>query len=306
MAKKKFVKTNKKGFRKKYVKKKFVKHKSNTPKGTGKKLSKKDANQFPTLNLRTEAEIGMDFATKIYKKFDKLIKSIILFGSTAKKTVVAGSDIDLILILDDVSVKWDQELIAWYRTELEKIVKQSPYKTELHINTIKLSTWWEDLIKGDPVVMNIIRDGKALIDFGGFFEPLQYLLVEGRIRPSPEAIYSLLQRAPMHITRSRVSELNSIEGLFWSMVDCSQAALIAANVMPSSPEHLSVDLKENFVDTGKLKMKYVIWYRDLLFLHKKIVHGHITDLKGVEIDAWQEKAEEFLSVMAKLVNDIVG
>lgn len=300
MAKKKFVK-NKKFSGKKPVKKKFVKHKSKK-----KKFAKKDVKQFPTLNLKTHSEIGMDFATKVYKKFDKLIKSIVLFGSTSKKTSVSGSDIDLILILDDVSVKWDQELIAWYRTELGKIVKNSPYKSELHINTIKLSTWWEDLIKGDPVVMNIIRDGRALIDFGGFFEPLQYLLVEGKIRPSPEAIYSLLQRAPMHITRSRVSELNCIEGLFWSMVDSAQAALIAANVMPSSPEHLAVDLKENFVDNGKLKMKYVIWYRDLLFLHKKIVHGHITDLKGVEIDAWQEKAEEFLGVMAKLVNDIVG
>jgi len=303
MAKKKFVK-KKKVSGKKSMKKKFVKHKSN--KKGKKKLSKKDVKQFPTLNLKTESEIGMDFATKVYKKFDKLIKSIVLFGSVSKKNPSPGSDIDLILILDDVSVKWDQELIAWYRTELEKIVKNSPYKSELHINTIKLSTWWEDLIKGDPVVMNIIRDGKALIDFGGFFEPLQYLLVEGKIRPSPEAIYNLLQRAPMHITRSRVSELNCIEGLFWSMVDCAQAALIAANIMPSSPEHLSIDLKENFVDTGKLKMKYVIWYRDLLFLHKKIVHGHITDLKGVEIDDWQEKAEEFLKIMAKLVNDLVG
>ncbi len=303
MAKKKFVK-KKKVSGKKSMKKKFVKHKSN--KKGKKKLSKKDVKQFPTLNLKTESEIGMDFATKVYKKFDKLIKSIVLFGSVSKKNPSPGSDIDLILILDDVSVKWDQELIAWYRTELEKIVKNSPYKSELHINTIKLSTWWEDLIKGDPVVMNIIRDGKALIDFGGFFEPLQYLLVGGKIRPSPEAIYNLLQRAPMHITRSRVSELNCIEGLFWSMVDCAQAALIAANIMPSSPEHLSIDLKENFVDTGKLKMKYVIWYRDLLFLHKKIVHGHITDLKGVEIDDWQEKAEEFLKIMAKLVNDLVG
>lgn len=294
--------------KKKIVKKEVAKKKSILVLASKmkKKKEKVDLKQFPTLNLRTSSEIGMDFAVKVYKKFDKLIKSIVLFGSIAKKTSVVGSDIDLILILDDVSVKWDQELIAWYRTELGKIVKQNPYKINIHINTIKLSTWWNDLIRGDPVVINIIRDGKALIDFGGFFEPLQYLLVEGKIKPSPEAIYSLLQRAPMHITRSRLAELSCIEGLFWSMVDSSQAALIAANVMPSSPEHLPIDLKETFVDEGKLKMKYVGWYNDLLILHKKIVHGHITDLKGVEIDAWQEKAQEFLKTMAELVNSIIG
>jgi hypothetical protein len=53
-------------------------------------------------------------------------------------------------------------------------------------------------------------------------------------------------------------------------------------------------------------MKYVVWFRDLLLLHKKISHGEIKDLKGVQIDAWQERTEEFLIVMTKLVNDIVS
>jgi len=271
------------------------------------KIKKKiDAKNLPTLNLRTEHEIAMDFATKTYQKFNKIIKSIILFGSTAKKTAVAGSDMDIIIILDDVSIKWDQELIAWYRQELEKIVKRNPYKTDLHINTIKLSTWWSDLMRGDPVVINIIRDGKSLIDFGGYFEPLKFLLVEGKIKSTPEAIYSLLQRAPAHISRTKVSELNSIEGLFWAMVDSAQAALIAAGITPSSPEHLPVDLKEVFVNAGKLKMKYVVWYRDLLMLHKRIAHGDVTNLKGVEIDDWQEKTEDFLREMVGLVKELVS
>jgi predicted nucleotidyltransferase len=300
---------------KKKLKKKQVKKlspKKKIKKSAIKKVKKKqvkkpkiDFTKLPSLKLRTESEIAMDFATKAYKKFDKIVKSIILFGSSAKKKAIAGSDIDIIILLDDVSIKWDQQLIAWYRTELEKIVKSNPYKIDLHINTIKLSTWWEDLMRGDPVVINIIRDGKSLLDFGGFFDPLKYLLLQGKIKSTPEAIYSLLQRAPAHITRSRVSELNTIEGLFWSMVDSGQAALIAANVVPSSPENLALDLKETFVDAGKLKMKYVEQYRDLLLLHKKIMHGHITDIKGIDIDKWQDKAEDFLKIMVDLVKELI-
>lgn len=285
--------------KKKVVKKVAVKRVS---KGKNKKINLK---HVPTLQLRTESEIAMDFATKVYKRFNKIIKSIILFGSTAKKTNVSGSDIDIIIIIDDASIRWDQELIAWYREELEKTVKSNPYKNDLHINTIKLTTWWEDLMRGDPVIINIIRDGQPLIDFGGFFEPLKYLLVLGKIKSTPEAIYNLLQRAPRHITRSKIAELSSIEGLFWAMVDSSQAALIAINVSPSSPEHIAGDLKVNFVDSGKLKMKYVVWYKDLLILHKKITHGKTTDLKGFEIDAWQERTEEFLKTMISLVNDLM-
>lgn len=284
-------------------KKKATKKKT---KGSKSKKTKLNSKNTPTLDLRTEHEIAMDFATKVYQEFNKIIKSVVLFGSSTKKTAVAGSDLDIIIILDDLTIKWDQELIAWYREELEKIMKRNPYKVDLHINTIKLSTWWDDLLRGDPVIINIIRDGKTLIDFGGFFEPLKHLLVEGKIKSTPEAIYSLLQRAPAHISRSRVSELNAIEGLYWAMVDSAQAALIAAGLVPSSPEHLPVDLKEQFVNAGKLKMKYVIWYRDLLMLHKRISHGDITDLKGVEIDEWQEKTQEFLGVMVGLVKDLVS
>jgi len=247
----------------------------------------------------------MDFAAKVYRKFDKIVKAVVLFGSITKKDATSGSDIDLIIIIDDTSIKWDQELIAWYREELEKLLRINPYKKSLHINTIKLSTWWEDLMRGDPVVINILRYGESMIDLAGFFEPLKFLLIKGKIKSTPEAIYSCLQRAPAHLNRSKIAELNCIEGLYWAMVDASHAALIAANISPASPEHIPVDLKEHFVSSGKLKMKYVLEFRDLLILHKKIAHGKVKDLKGVEIDEWQEKTEEFINVMANLVKDLI-
>lgn len=270
-----------------------------------KKKSKLNSKNIPSLQLKTENEIAMDFAIKVYKKFDKIVKSIILFGSNVKQTAVAGSDIDIIIIIDDASVKWDQELISWYREELEKIIQSSPYKKDLHINTVKLTTWWEDLIRGDPIVINVLRYGEAMVDMAGFFNPLKYLLLTGKIKSTPEAVYSCLQRAPEHLARSKASELSSIEGLYWSMVDASSAALMANNVSPPSPEHITTELKENFVNTNKLKMKYVIWFRDLNFLHKRIAHGEITDLKGVEIDEWQKRTEEFLQEMVRIVSETI-
>ena len=89
--------------------KKLVNKKSS--KNEGLKNTSKD---IKTLKLKTDHEIATDFAIKVYKKFDKIIKSIILFGSVEKKEVKPGSDIDIIIVIDDVSLNWDQELIAWY------------------------------------------------------------------------------------------------------------------------------------------------------------------------------------------------
>ncbi len=291
--------------KKKKSSKKTVSKKKSSKKSEKKKTKKDSKKNIPTLKLESEHDIAMDFATKTYKKFDKSIKAIVLFGSTAKKTRTAGSDIDIIIIIDDVSIKWDQELTAWYRQELNNIINENPYNQSLHINTVKLSTWWDDMIRGDPIVLNIIRHGEALIDLAGFFIPLKYLLIHGKIKATPEAVYSALQRAPDHLARSRSATLGAIEGLYWCMVDSSHAALIAGGIFPPSPEHIPEQLRINFVEKKLLKSKYVQWFKDLKEIHKKITRGRLTDLKGVELDELREKAEEFLEVMAKLVKEIV-
>ena len=267
-----------------------------------KRINPKD---YPTLNLVSETEIATDFAKKVYQKFDKLIKCVVLFGSTTKKTTSTGSDIDIILLVDDASVKFDQELIGWYREELGKIIATNPYKQELHINTIKLTTWWQDLLRGDPILMNIIRYGEEIIDSGGFFRPIKILLQEGKLKPTPEAVYTSLERAPMHLMNSKRAELGAVEGVYWSMVDSSQALLMAAKLPAQSPEQIAQLLKENFVAKGLLEDKYVLWYQEAHLLYKSITHGQVHQVPGKTIDEMQQKAEKFLSVMADLIKNII-
>lgn len=271
-----------------------------------KKELKKSSKNFPTLKIIDEKDIALDFGTKVYQKFDKIIKSVILFGSQVKGKSSAGSDIDIILIVDDVSVAWDQELTSWYREELGKIIQTNPYKKELHINSVRLSTWWQDMLRGDPVVVNVIRYGNSIIDFGGFFTPLKVLLQQGKIKNTPEAIYTNLQRAPLHIARSRENKLNTIEGLYWAMVDSAHAALMAARQSPPSPEHIPIMLKEFFVDTGNLKLNFVTWMRDLYIFHRKIVHKDINNIKGQDIDEWERKTKIFVDEMFALVKKLLA
>jgi uncharacterized protein (UPF0332 family)/predicted nucleotidyltransferase len=279
-------------------KKAFTKNKENV-------LKKSDLKKFPSLNLVSERDIAMDFAQKLYLKFDKLIKAVVLFGSTAKRNNTIGSDVDIIIIIDDAIVKFDEKLILWYRENLGEILKLNPYREELHINTVKLSTWWTDLYMGDPTVINIIRYGDTLIDFGGFFSPLKIMLQEGRIKPTPEAIYTCLNRAPLHITRSKFAQISAIEGCYWSMVDSSQALLMAIKIIPPSPENIPILLKENFVDKKLLKMNSVIDFKELYDLHKKMMHGELHNIEGKTIDEWQYKAEQFFDTCIRLIKEIL-
>lgn len=268
-------------------------------KGNVKKLKPKKR------EFKTQRDIALDFAAAAHKKFDAIIKATILFGSQAKNTATPGSDIDIVVIVDDASINWDLELVAWYREELAKLIAAQRYEEDIHVTTIKLTTWWQDLLQGDPVVLNMLRYGEALIDIAGFFKPLKALLIQGKIHSTNEAVYEALQRTPHHLARSQAAELSAIEGVYWAMVDAAQAALMTSGVIPPSPEHIPENLHQTFVARQLLKNDFVQWYRQLFDLHKSIVHGTTTNIKGAEIDLWQERAQHFVKEMARLVDTMV-
>ncbi len=266
-----------------------------------KKTAKKKVTKKRVKKQKTDYDIAYDFATKAYKKFQESIKSIVLFGSVSKKKSTKGSDIDILVIVDDCSIQWDQELIAWYRQEMGKILENQSEK--LHINTVTLSTFWEDVREGEPAAINIIRYGQTLIDFGGFFDPLKSLLAKGRIRPTPEAIFTTLRRAPLHISRAKFDIINSIEHLYWAMVDSAHSALMAKNQIPPSPEHVGEMLEEVFNKT--LDKKYIKWYNEMYHLAHDIVHGNVKHLTGKDIDVLMARTIEFEKKLREITSKLI-
>lgn len=246
--------------------------------------------------------LAYDFAGDVYNHFKGLISSVVLFGSVAKKTNMAESDIDIVIIIDDTTVNIDNAFVTWYRTELAKIVNKQEHKDKFHINTVTLTTFWEHILKGDPTVINVIRYGIAIIDPGFFFDPIKRLLANGRIRPTVEAVYSAISRTTTHLFRSDQKELSAFSDVYWAFVDSAHAALMAKNVTPPSPEHVPELLNHVFVKKKQLPSKFVRWYKEIFNLEKKIVHGHIVRLDRGELDEHRNRAEKFTQKMKKIVD----
>lgn len=250
-------------------------------------------------------KIAYDFATKVYKQFNEVIKTIVLFGSVAKEKTQLSSDIDIIIIVDDCTIQWDEELIGWYREELARLTAKQPYAKKLHINTVTLSTFWEELKAGEPLIINVIRYSQILLDFGGFFEPLKVLLAKGKIRPTPEAIFTNLRRAYEHSFKANHLILSSIEGYYWSMVDAAQAALMALNEIPPSPEHIPDMLEEHLVKKGMMSGRNTKYFNDIRVIAKKVLIGEIKSFNGKEVDEIREKSEFFVTNLGRIAEQLI-
>jgi|TARA_B100000315_G_scaffold20471_1_gene18105 predicted nucleotidyltransferase/uncharacterized protein (UPF0332 family) len=247
---------------------------------------------------KRDVDIAYKFANEIYKEMGGLIRAVVIFGSAARKKTTAKSDIDLLVILDDLTISLSPEVVEAYRVIVNKaIVKIS---TRLHITTLRFTSFWDYIRNGDPIGINILRDGVALID-SGFFEPLQVLLKKGKIRPTSESIWTYYIRAPNTLHNSKWHLLQATLDLYWAVIDAAHAALMRHGEIPPTPEHVADLLEQKLVKKKLLEHEYVTIMRHFYKLMKMITHREIKEIKGEEYDKYFKSAERFVKRMREFV-----
>lgn len=250
---------------------------------------------------KDELDIALEFSKEAKKELKELIRAIVLFGSSARKykTHENAKDVDILLILDDVTIKFTQDIVEAYRIIVEKIVLK--VSKRLHITSLRFTNFWEYVRSGDPVAINILRDGVAIIDTG-FFNPLQILLYQGRIRPSAEAIQNYMILAPQTLFNSKRHILAATLDLYWAVIDSAHAALMSINETPPSPSHVADLIEEKLVKTKLLDKKYSIIMRRFYELSKSINYGEIVEMSGAQYDAYYKEAHDFALRMKKFID----
>lgn len=260
-----------------------------------KRRIKKTAENYFSKDL----EISRKFAKIMYKEFGTFISAIILFGSTTRASPNPKKDIDILIILDDVRIRFTRDLVQTYRIITEKaIVQVDPQR--LHVQSMKFTSFWEYVRSGDPVAINVLRYGVSLMDTG-FFDPLQVLLEQGRIRPSNESVYTYFTMAPASLSRSKDHILAATVDLYWATIDAAHAALMKAGEIPPSPEHVSDLLEQKLVKNKEVARSTSDIMRKMYVTYKKIIRREISNISGREYDSLKSDAENFVREMKKYI-----
>ncbi len=245
-----------------------------------------------------DLDIAYRFAEVMYKECGDLAKGIILFGAAARKEKHPHGDIDILIVLDDTSIFLTREILEAYKIIASRKVNE--ISRRIHVTTLKFTTFWEYIRAGDPVGVNILRDGVALVDTG-FFDPLQHLLYQGRIRPSKESVWVYFTRAPQTLANSKWHILQATLDLYWATIDASHAALMSVGEIPPSPEHVADLLEASLVQRKLLEQEHVSTMRLFYKLSKMIVHREIKDISPREYENYYKSAEDFVKRMQKII-----
>ena len=267
------------------------------------KIQKKEKNQEKHYSSE-ELDIAREFTKQAHKEFGNFLKAVVLFGSHAKKNRKTGdgadtkSDIDILVVIDDVSMVISKEITETYQIIMERMFAKMSNK--LHLTTLRFTNFWELAKNGDPVAINILRDGIAIIDTG-IFDPLQILLYEGRIRPTWESIWTYYTRSPATMQNSRWHVLQATLDLYWAVIDSAHAALMRVGEIPPSPSHIADLMERSLYKRGYIQKRYVTIMRNFHDIAKKIARKEITDVSGKEYDHHHKDAKDFLEVMKRII-----
>jgi predicted nucleotidyltransferase/uncharacterized protein (UPF0332 family) len=243
-------------------------------------------------------DAAFKFAKAIFEKYPKIIKTLVLFGSYSKGKENEQSDVDIMVILDDVLNVLDEKLLAAFYADVDIEVKSIPVK--LHMNFVTLTAFWRGVMAADPVTVNVLKYGVPLIDTG-YFEPLQALLNKGEIKPTEESIYAALSRSELYSGSARLKIASAVTDAYWSLINSSQAFLMKQGEIPPSPEFieemLGKQLSKKLINQHDMEI-----FKEVYDLGKKLMHGEKVDLTGEKVDKILTETKSFNSKMAGLVN----
>jgi uncharacterized protein (UPF0332 family)/predicted nucleotidyltransferase len=252
---------------------------------------------------KDELDYALQFAKLAHTEFEEFLKGVILFGSAARKIegkqTTAAKNIDILILLDDVTFTLSKEMIEAYKIISQKLVLK--VSKRIHVTTLKMSTFWDYIRLSDPVGVNILRDGVALLDTG-FFSPMQALLQKGHIQPTFESIWTHFNRAPETLNKSRSLLIKATLDLYWACIDSAHAVLMKEGNIPASPEHVADLMEQKLVKNKICQQRYATIMRNMYKLQKEITHRQIEDISGTEYEKYYSQAKQFVEKMRMILN----
>ncbi|RLJ06057.1 MAG: hypothetical protein DRP13_02770 [Candidatus Aenigmatarchaeota archaeon] len=260
----------------------------------------KKAKNKKGVTKKKRIEILKTFTKEILKKYGPVIRSIVLFGSTARGTSKLESDIDVFVIVDDTRHRISPLMKEKMEEDFEKIAK----KISRHLSVQQpylLTEFWGMVREGHPIVFNFIREGVPVFD-KDIFVPIKRLLQMGEIKPSKEAVEKFIERGPKRIKRVQNALVYMVvEDCYYAMLESAQAVLMFLGKIPPRPPDAAKTLRKTLVEMKLLEEEYVKYLEDVIKLRKDVEHKRIKKVSGKEVDEWIKKTKAFVKKMQDLI-----
>ncbi|MBS3166580.1 nucleotidyltransferase domain-containing protein [Candidatus Woesearchaeota archaeon] len=237
-------------------------------------------------------------------KLRPIVKAIWVYGSAVEKQNVRGSDIDILILLDDTQKSLSSSFIEKLKLYTELIQQEYNKKgIKLHFQPPKTLTHWWDLIRnGEPWVITSIRNSLIIFDESGYLKLIKDLLKKGKIYSIEERSEKLIEQAEKDVDLAGDIFLREIcHEILMAMTESAQIVLSYYGKYPPFPKNVLQELKKVFKENEIINKIAIDNYEEIYMVSKKIEFEQLLRLEGKEIDKYHEKAKDFIKIMEEIL-----
>jgi len=263
-------------------------------------LAKKEEQEQKGPSKEIYAKI-VKFTNDARRQYGDIIKSVLVFGSAAKGTMIKGSDADLWVVLDDTATKTSEDLDK-VNSQLYLIAHELK---DIHVQTTTLTEFWQWIKMGSPELVNYLRYGLVIYDTG-FIKPVQRMLQMGLIPPSEETISLKARAADARLKKIKLDLKSMIFELRYTATDMVQSVVMY--FYKAQPDQKAIPgFLEKLVAEKKLEKEYVNKFKELDQLWKDIDHKTIKEVTTEHLNKALQLTKEIIERFKKLLpTEVLG
>ncbi|MBI5389407.1 nucleotidyltransferase domain-containing protein [Candidatus Woesearchaeota archaeon] len=230
------------------------------------------------------------------------VKAVWIYGSSTNKTFENGSDIDILVLVDDTLDKNDK--IAAKVGIFTRIISEKAAKVGLHLHFQPpklLTLWWSLLKEKEPWTITSLRSPIIIHDPSDYIQLLSTLLERGTLFSDKERAEKRIEEAKLCTVKVREIFLYKITyELFMAMTESAQTFLLYFRDYASVPKNIVQELKQ-LAKEGHIKSSSVEDYEQFFYLRRKIEKGVLSEITGRDIALYEKKARGFIDDIEKTI-----
>jgi len=248
--------------------------------------------------LRMKMKAAERFTLLARKKFGNMIKGVAVIGSLARGDFVPGSDIDILVVIDDTQRDIPEELKEKLLAMLVDMGKKIDKKIQIQLHT--LTELFQFAKEGDNIIYNFLRHMKPVYD-GGILKPLERLLKSGEIKPTKEAMARSLDGAEFYLKKIDQYVEWILERYYRAITWATNALVMSLGENPVSVPEMPIVLQK-YADQGLIDPELPAIAAEVIKIYKAVEHG---DRKPKLEDAYQlePRVRKFIEAIKK---EVVG
>lgn len=233
---------------------------------------------------------------KLAKKYPEEVDFAYIYGSSIDKK--DPHDVDVIIIAEDREFQKKEVMSS---LDKERKTLQNKYDDLfIHVQPVQpLSNWWKLILKGEPWVIDSLRNILIVKDNNDTLKEVSELVKKNTTFKREELAENLIKRSQDNFLENKNILLKGITDLSEAATEALQLLLIFHDKVIVDKKEIVREMEKNF--SKKIKKESLNTYKEIVDLEEKMRSGDLTKFTPENLEYYENKIKSLVDNVEKTI-----